>query len=265
MNQWRALLQALEKMRPRRRRVHGADGLRGLLRATVRGPCWRRFSMAVVMKKTIHHLRAHPRLVGSMAVGAVLALLLPTHIDGTTRALLGWNAAVWLYLALSTVMMRRVDHERFRRMVVAQAEGASTVLAVVLVATVASMVGIVFELTAAKLPGVRHATPHIVFALTTVVGSWLLLPTLFTLNYASAYYRTGHGSGLVFPDPDPAFAPHYVDFLYFSFTVAVASQTADVAVSSTAMRRLVLAQSVLSFAFNTAILALTINIAASLF
>ena len=96
-------------------------------------------------------------------------------------------------------------------------------------------------------------------------GSWLLLPTIFALNYASACYRASHGSGLQFPGADESFNPDYGDFLYFSFTIAVASQTADVSVSTQAMQRLVLLQSLLSFAFNTAILAFTVNIAASMF
>jgi uncharacterized membrane protein len=91
-----------------------------------------------------------------------------------------------------------------------------------------------------------------------------LLPVVFTLSYASHYYRPRVPDGLKFPDEDPHFQPNYADFLYFSFTLAVAAQTADVQVTSRAMRKLVLLQSVLSFAFNTAILALAINIAAGL-
>jgi uncharacterized membrane protein len=91
------------------------------------------------------------------------------------------------------------------------------------------------------------------------------VPETFALTYASQYYRTAHGSGLNFPHADEEFRPDYGDFLYFSFTIAVASQTADVSVTTQAMRRLVLLHSVLSFAFNTAILAFTVNIAASLF
>lgn len=70
---------------------------------------------------------------------------------------------------------------------------------------------------------------------------------------------------LKFPDDNADFRPDYGDFLYFSFTIAVASQTADVSVTTQPMRRLVLLQSILSFGFNTAILAFTINIAASMF
>jgi uncharacterized membrane protein len=138
-------------------------------------------------------------------------------------------------------------------------------LTLVIVAAAVSIVAIVVELAAAKVPGSHLQIQHVLFALFTVTGSWLLLPTLFAMNYASLYYLTEHGVGLLFPSLDKTFKPDYADFLYFSFTIAVASQTADVAISTRPMRRLVLLQAVLSFVFNTTILAFTINIAASLF
>jgi uncharacterized membrane protein len=217
------------------------------------------------MRRFVSHLRARPRLMLSMATGLALGLLTPGTLGVVTRALLGWNVAVWLYLLLSVEMMLRADKGHLRRFAVAQAEGAATVLAMVIVASLVSLLAVVAELSAAKLPGARHALPHVAFALTTVVGSWLLLPMVFALTYASAFYRTPSGHGLQFPGADRTFEPNYVDFLYFSFTIAVAAQTSDVAVVSPDLRRLVLLQSVLSFAFNTAILAFMINIAASLF
>lgn len=218
--------------------------------------------------RLLSHLRVHPRLLLAVAVGAAAVLVLPGTHRAVTRGLFGWNVAVWLYLMLSGVMMLRADHARLRRVAVAQAEAAATVLGIVILAAVVSLVGVVAELMAAKAAGVSQALPHVLLALATVAGSWLLVPTMFTLTYASQYYRVGHGCGLNFPqneDSGGSFKPDYSDFLYFSFTIAVASQTADVSVSTQAMRRLVLLQSVLSFAFNTAILAFTINIAASLF
>lgn len=217
------------------------------------------------MKRLFAPLRARPRLMIAVAVGSAVAWLLPGAHNLVTRGLLGWNAAVWLYLVLVAVMMKRADHERLRRSALAQAEGAGTVLAAVILAAVASLVGIVAELAAAKVPEAPHALSHVMFALATVAGAWLLLPTLFALNYASLYYRKTPGGGLSFPDAPDDHRPDYGDFLYFSFTIAVASQTSDVSVSARPMRRLVLLQSVLSFAFNTAILAFSINIAASLF
>lgn len=217
------------------------------------------------MSRLASHVRARPRLALSMLIGLAAAVLLPGAYGTVTRALLGWNVAVWLYLVLAAWMMLRADHGRLRRIAVAQAEGAHTVLAIVSTASVVSLLGVVFELSAAKVPGAPHALPHVVFALATVAGSWLLLPTIFALTYASLYYRAAHGTGLEFPAADASFKPDYGDFLYFSITIAVASQTADVSVSSSQMRRLVLLQSLLSFGFNTAILAFTVNIAASMF
>ena len=200
-----------------------------------------------------------------MLVGSAALVLLPGTHHLVTRGLFAWNTSVWLYLVLVGWMMLRADHVRLRRVALAQAEGAATVLTMVSLASLFSLVGIVVELSAAKVPGAPHALPHVAFALATVVGSWLLVPTMFALTYASLYYRTSVGRGLQFPHVEDSFTPDYGDFLYFSFTIAVASQTADVNVSTQAMRRLVLLQSVLSFGFNTAILAFTINIAASMF
>ena len=217
------------------------------------------------MPRLVSHLRVRPRLIGSMVVGIAAGTVMPGTYSAVTRALLGWNVAAWLYLAFMGAMMWRSDHTRLRRVAVAQAERAVAVLTVVVLAVFASLAGIVIELARAKVPGIPHAIPHVVFALATVAGSWLLMPVLFTLTYASVYWRTAHGEGLRFPDASEEFKPIYSDFLYFSFTIAVASQTSDVDVLTRPMRRLVGLHSVLSFLFNTAILALTINIAASMF
>ncbi len=200
-----------------------------------------------------------------MLIGLLACLLLPSKLSVVTRSLLGWNVAVWLYLVLVAVMMMRSDHSRLRRIAADQAEGAATVLSIVLLAAVVSLAGIVIELSAAKVPGGSHELPHVLFALATVAGSWFIVPTLFALTYASEYYRFPDVISLQYPDSDKNFKPHYGDFLYLSFTIAVASQTADVNIATPRMRRLVMLQSVFSFAFNTAILAFTINIAASMF
>lgn len=211
------------------------------------------------------HLRARPRLYIAAVVGLAVALLLPGVERVITRALLGWNVAVWLYLLAMAVLMRRSDHGHLRRIAAAQAEGAAVVMTVVVGAAVASVVAIAIELAAVKVHGARAAWEHLLFAASTIVGSWLLLPVLFALDYASRYFDSTPPGGLAFPGADEHFRPDYLDFLYFAMTIAVASQTADVAITSRPLRRLVLVQSVLSFAFNAAILAMTVNIAASLF
>lgn len=215
------------------------------------------------MPRLHQHLRAHVRLAVAMGVGLAVALLLPTAWGAVQRALVGWNVAVWLYLGLAGWMMGHANHGHLRQVADAQADSASTVLALVVVACLVSLVGTVVELGAAKASVAAQALPHVALALATVVGAWLLLPTVFALTYASHYFDAGC-RGLQFPGADASFMPGYADFLYLSFTIAAAAQTSDISITTTAMRRLVVAQSVLSFGFNTAVLALTINLAAGL-
>jgi uncharacterized membrane protein len=211
-----------------------------------------------------NHLRARPRMLIAAALGIVSGALAP-YASPVTRWLIGWNVGVWLYLVLIAMSMFRADHGQLRKAALALAEGAVVVSTMVVSATLASFAAIFLELAAGKAAGTPHALPQLALTLATVTASWLLLPTLFTLNYATLYYRDEAGAGLRFPDGSADFRPHYFDFLYFSFTIAVALQTADVAITDKTMRLLVLVQSVLSFVFNTTVLALLVNIAAGFF
>ena len=96
----------------------------------------------------------------------------------------------------------------------------------------------------------------------TVLCSWTLLHAFFTMHYAGSYYRGGRSEPcLDFPGEGD---PNYLDFLYFSYTVVCTSQTSDVAVTTRQARGVVLLHSILAFVFNTTILALGINVGASL-
>ena len=205
---------------------------------------------------------ARPRLLIAFALGAIVGVAAPAGHGWLTRTLLGWDAAVWTYLILISVMMLRADPRRIRAVARREDTSASAVLAVVCLGVIASMVAIAFELVTAKSAGHAQAW-HYALTGVTVVGAWLMVPMMFTVHYAHLYYRTPSAPPLQFPDRE--IEPDYWDFLYFSFTIAVASQTADISIRSRAMRRAVLGQSLLSFFFNTSILALSINIAAGLF
>jgi len=205
---------------------------------------------------------ARPRLLLAFALGTVVGAVVPAGHGWLSRTLLGWDVAVWAYLILVGVMMLRADPRRIRAVARREDERAGAVLAVVCLGVVASMVAIAFELATAKSAGHAQAA-HYILTGVTVIGAWLMVPMMFTVHYAHLYYRTPDVPPLQFPDRE--IEPDYWDFLYFSFTIAVASQTADVGIRSRAMRRAVLGQSLLSFFFNTSILALSINIAAGLF
>jgi uncharacterized membrane protein len=218
------------------------------------------------MKDFIGHLRAHIHLLLAALLGLVVGLVWPDIHTGVGRWLLGWNVGTWTYLFWTGWQMAHSDQSDVKRVAQAQAESAGTVLAIVGLAAIASFIAIIAELSEAKAGGGHHGElPHVLATLTTVAGSWLLVPTMFSLNYATLYHvTTSQDGGLNFPDTGKDFEPDYSDFLYFSFTIAVASQTSDVTVTNRSTRRLVLLQSVLSFVFNTTILAFAINIAASL-
>jgi len=208
---------------------------------------------------------ARPRLVYALAIGVVVAIVvpLPGTPDPLLHALTGWNVGVYLYLALIWTMMIRADDSDVRAIAERQDESAYVVLTAVSLAAVISLAAIVLELATTKGTD-GHNAFHIGMTAATVIGSWFLIPTIFALHYAHFYYLidTRHPPPLIFPEKN--LKPDYWDFMYFSFTIAVASQTADIAPNSRWMRKALLAQAVLSFFFNASILALSINISASL-
>lgn len=204
-------------------------------------------------------LRLRPRLILAILLGSVLALVWPEVPSWQTRALLGWNLVVWIYLPLVlALMLGKYSAPDVQRRASDLAEGMPVVLMLAVLGALASLAAITLELQTARQ---THDSRYVVLALATVAGSWLLLPVEFGLAYASLYHRHGKDAhGLEFPGNDGS--PDYGDFLYFSITVAATSQTSDVVVSSRAMRRLVLLQALLAFVFNTGVLALSINILA---
>jgi uncharacterized membrane protein len=209
-----------------------------------------------------HLIVSRPRLMISLAAGAAAALLLPDRLGLVSRALIGWNLTVWSYLAMVGWLMTRVGHEQVRAIARQEDRTALAVLAIMSAAAVASIAAIVVELSSARSLPFSGRVFHYLLTGATIAGSWCLVGVLFTFHYAVIFYRSPVDSrALGFPDRIAN--PDYWDFLYFSFTIAVAAQTSDIAVLSRAMRKAVLAQSLLGFFFNAAILGLSINIAAS--
>ena len=113
------------------------------------------------MRVIVSHLRAHPRLMLAAAVGTLAALIAPNITNPVTRALLGWNVSVWLYLVSVAWMMAHAGTERVKRVAMAQAEGALAVLVIVTVAATVSLGAVVYELSLAKAPGSLQAWPRL--------------------------------------------------------------------------------------------------------
>jgi uncharacterized membrane protein len=208
-------------------------------------------------------LRTRPRLLVAILIGVVAGLVLPPGWSAVSRALIAWNITVWFYLLLIAWLMLRSTHVQVRKIAEQEDRSASVILVIMTIAAVVSLAAIVLELTAVKELSLAHRLAHYAFTAATVAGSWLLVGTLFTFHYARVYYQSPIDErALRFPDEE--LSPDYWDFLYFSFTIAVAAQTSDIAVMTRSLRKAVLVQSVLSFVFNVAIVGLSINIAAGL-
>ncbi|HTI17987.1 MAG TPA: DUF1345 domain-containing protein [Trinickia sp.] len=203
-----------------------------------------------------------PRIFIGLLVGLAVYVFEPWHLRPIQRALLGWDTCMWLYLVLIWIRMANASPDEVQRVAEREDEGATAVLTIVTTAAVASIVAIVVELAQAKGIGGTAALVNYMLTAATMLGAWLLIPTIFTLQYARYYHRSGHKTSLRFPEQSRDL--DYWDFLYFSFTIAVASQTSDVTICSREARRTALVQSVLSFFFNAAVLGLSVNIAAGL-
>jgi len=206
--------------------------------------------------------RAHPRLFFSAALGVVTIVVLHlTPIGAVARILIGWDVGVLIYLGAAAVMMAQCSTiASMKKNASIQDEGAFGILVLSVAAAIASL-GAIF----AELAVLKHDDPYyglyIALTIVTVVLSWTFTQTIFALHYAHEFYGEGaRANGLKFPDDDK---PDYWDFVYFSFVIGMTSQVSDVAITSKAIRQTATAHGIVSFIFNATLLALTVNIAAS--
>src|SRR5215813_10497188 len=213
--------------------------------------------------KFIRMIKARPRLFIAVAIGSLIALALATLTSWRVASslLVGWDVCAGLYLVLTFQVMSRADVSHVRRRARLQDEGQFGILILTAVAALASLVAI-FALLGSSSAGMRSAA-DLLLATITILLSWAFTHTIFALHYAHEYYdeNAGKGGGMQFPGNEPE--PDYWDFMYFSFVIGMCAQVSDVTVSCKPIRRTVFGHSVVSFIFNAALLALTVNIAAS--
>ena len=223
--------------------------------------------MSPPLKRLVHVFKVRPRLFVVMLLGLATGLLLPHGIASQpiSRWLIAWNVGAWTYVALAAAMMIRSSRGHMRHRAQLQDDGKYAVLALTVVSAIASLVAIAFELAVVKdLHGWARGA-HIALAGLTVLSSWSFIQIMFALHYAHDYYMAAcHGKkpGLAFPDDDD---PDYGDFFYFSAVIGTSGQTADVSFVTKPMRRIGSLHCILAYLFNTTVLALLINIGASLF
>ena len=207
-----------------------------------------------------------PRLLGSIFLAGLVAVILPGEWHWATRLLCVWDAGMICFLSWTWLLMLQATPKTMRRYARQEDEGRLVILSLITAAACISLFAIVALLHDKGL-STQFLILHLGLSGMTIVGSWLLVHTIFALHYARTYYQDHKtlseckAQGLDFPGE---MEPDYWDFLYFSFVIGMTSQVSDVNVTSRTMRRLSLMHGVLSFFFNTSILAMTINIVAGL-
>lgn len=215
------------------------------------------------MRKHLSETTVPQRLTYGLAAGVGVALL-PVPMGWPLRALLGWCVGAAVYLVLAWWLAEVFDDKNTRQRAQAQDEPSVVLFGVMVLAVLACVASITLLLQQVKQLQGTERVLHMALAMVALALSWLFIQTIFAFRYAHRYYQEEKrdepdGPGLVFPNQAN---PDYFDFLYYSFVVGMTSQVSDVQVSSREMRRLTLGHSILSFAFNVLIVALTINVLA---
>jgi uncharacterized membrane protein len=210
------------------------------------------------MSKPVRLIYGRPRTFFAIAIGILAYALLPTSLRQVTRALLGWDICIAVYLLLVFIMVVRSGLTHIKRNAALQDDGRFVILMVAALGAFASIAAIVLELGAS-----HHSASALTLATVTIALSWAAVHTIFALHYAHEFYRGAKPGGLQFPSGDTHENADYWDFVYFSFVIGMTAQVSDVGITDKTIRRTATAHGIVSFIYNTALVALMVNIAAS--
>ena len=208
---------------------------------------------------------AMQRLASALVIAVAAFLVQPDFISWHTRLVVGWDLGALVYLGLAWALIACSDANGTRDHASAQDQSGYLIFLFVVSAACASIVAIGFVVGTIRELAFWPRAWHLALTIAALLSSWLLIQTVFAFHYARRFYdggRRGHAEApeLLFPGAN---APDYLDFAYYSFVIGMTSQVSDVAVTTRRMRRLTLIHAFLSFVFNIAVLALSINIIAS--
>jgi uncharacterized membrane protein len=206
---------------------------------------------------------ARHRLLLGLIAGVLIFLTSRGYLRFASAAIAGWNAFALVILALDWLTILTTPLRKIRELAQQQDLSRFLIFLFVVVTACAALFAVGFLVSVKKSQTGAHFFIHLLLTLSTVIFSWMLVHTVFGLRYAHAFYGDSdqpgvhqHAGGLIFPGDRP---PDYFDFAYFSFVVGMTCQVSDVQITSRRMRRVTLIHSILSFGFNTIILALLIN------
>ena len=223
----------------------------------------------------ISRLDAHHKLYFSLAISFVCLILTYSKLSVATDSILIWICFSLTYIGLSLVTIFSVHPIEMKQIAKLEDGSRTFIFLFVLFAAVASLFVVLLLLKTTSTLSGTSLFLHILLSVVAVISSWAMVHMIFVFRYAHLYYhspaqnkvssKSAEGSkyaeGLEFPEEDE---PDYLDFVYFSFVIGMTFQVSDVEISSKRIRRLALMHSLIAFAFNTVIVALSINIISGL-
>jgi uncharacterized membrane protein len=212
---------------------------------------------------------ARHRLAISLLAAGLVWFGLRGRVQPSTQSIATWDVFALCVLVLAWLTIITTPRHKLRSRAQQQDVSRTVIFVFVVLAACAGLFAVGFLFFANKSAQRSHIILHLLMSLIAVVSSWLLVHTVFGLRYAHTYYGDPdgpagprqHAGGLDFPGGRP---PDYMDFAYFSFVIGMTFQVSDVQITSRKLRQLVLLHGMLSFGFNTVILALTINTVSTL-
>jgi uncharacterized membrane protein len=203
----------------------------------------------------------------SVLVGVAVFFLVPSWLLGATRFVAAYDASV---LTLSIFFWRtalRCDARASRARAALDDPGRNVIFLIVMLAVVVGLVAAVAILA----HGPRVQTPlekweAYVLGIGAIVLGWMLVHTVYTFRYAHLFYHDADDDGkpeggFNFPGSEE---PSDLDFAYFSFCIGTAFAVSDVEVTTTIVRREVMLHSIISFAYNSVIVGMVINVLAGI-
>jgi uncharacterized membrane protein len=217
------------------------------------------------MGTLIRIVQGRPWLFAGAMFGILVGLAVPSGHLMLTRALIAWDAGCIGFLLLAAQMFSSPAHADIAVDAERQEEGEWTIFWLTVGGVAASFAAMVgeFSITKDLAPTVRGL--HVGLVAVTLFVSWLMTHTLFAFRYAHEYYECDKqgkiAGGLAFPEDQ---VPDYWDFFYFAIVLGMTFQVSDVQITGRKLRRLATVHGLLGFLFNTVILALSVNIGASM-
>ena len=209
---------------------------------------------------------AHKLLICIIIAVIIYFVVNISNLDWLTHVMISWDTFSICMIAMSWISFSITTSGQIREQAKAQDSSRVLIFITVLVSTLAGFLAVLL-LIISKKQFKDTETLHMIVAIAGMLFAWFLVHTIFTFRYAHIYYgdddtnSSTHAAGLEFPGDKK---PDYLDFAYFSFVLGMTFQVSDVEVTSKRLRRLALLHGILSFLFNTIMIALTINIMAGL-